>query len=100
MPAAVDDRKGGMLFRIELPDHLLHQQLVKIGIEQAAHDRIEPPAVVVGPGCNVCDCHARTLPCREACNQWVSAGHSRSAGYWCHCRTRRTAAGTPVQAGL
>src|ERR1700743_2056657 len=79
MPAAVDDRKGGVLFRIELPDHLLHEQLVKIGIKQAAHNRVEPPAMVVVSGCNICHCHGWTLPRREACNQWVSAGHGRSA---------------------
>ena len=65
MPAAVDDRKGDLLVRIEFPDHLQHQQLVEIGIEQAAHDRIEPPAVIVGSGCNVGDCHGGTLPRRE-----------------------------------
>src|SRR4030088_2223252 len=36
MPAAIDDRKGDALVRIEFPNHLLHQQLVEIGIEQAA----------------------------------------------------------------
>ena len=55
--AAVDDREGDMVVRVEFPDHLQHQQLVEIGIEQAAHDRIEPPAVIVGPGRDVCDCH-------------------------------------------
>ena len=58
MPAAVDDRKGDLLARVELPNHLLHQQLVEIGVEQAAHDRVEPPAVIIGSARNVCDCHA------------------------------------------
>src|ERR1700704_4909547 len=72
MPAAIDDRKGDALVRVEFPNHLLHQQLVEIGIEQAAHDRVKPPAVVVGPGCNICHCHAGTLPRRGRRNQWVS----------------------------
>ena len=42
--------------RIEFPDHLQHQQLVEIGIQQAAHDRVEAPAVVVGTRCDVGDC--------------------------------------------
>ena len=58
---------------IEFPDHLQHQQLVKIGIEQAAHDRVEPPAVIVGPGCDVCNCHGAILSRRRPCNQWLSA---------------------------
>jgi hypothetical protein len=69
MPAAIDHRKGGVLGRVEFPDHLQHQELVEIGIEQAAHDRIEPPAMVVSPGRDVCDCHFATLSCREAPNQ-------------------------------
>ena len=69
MPAAIDDRKGGVLARVKLPDHLQHQQLVKIGIEQAAHDRVEPPAVIIGSGCDVCDCHVRTVSRRKAGNQ-------------------------------
>ena len=74
MLGAVDDRKGDALIRIEFADHLQHQQLVKIGIEQAAHDRVEPPAVVIGPGCNIGNCHGGTLPCRGPPNQWVLAG--------------------------
>ncbi|OIQ64458.1 hypothetical protein GALL_539920 [mine drainage metagenome] len=57
MLAPVDDRKGDALVRVKFPDHLQHQQFVKIGIEQAAHDRVEPPSVIVGPACDVCDCH-------------------------------------------
>ena len=47
--AAVDDRKRDLLIRVKLPYHLQHQQFVEIGVQQAAHDRVEPPAVVVGP---------------------------------------------------
>src|ERR1700688_353981 len=71
MPAAIDHRKGDALVRVEFPNHLLHQELVEIGIEQAAHDRVEPPAVIVGPGRNVCDCHWGTLSRGAPCNQWL-----------------------------
>jgi len=54
MPAAIDDRKGHPLIRVAFPNHLLHQKLVEIGIEQAAHDRVEPKAVIVGPVRDVC----------------------------------------------
>ena len=74
MPAPVDDRKGDLLVRVKFPNHLLHQQLVEIGIEQAAHDRIEPPAVIVGSGRNVCNRHAGTLSRRKPPNQWLSGG--------------------------
>jgi hypothetical protein len=67
--AAIDHRKGDLLIRVEFPDHLQHQQLVEIGIEQAAHDRIEPPAMIVGSRCNVGNCHRGTLARREPHNQ-------------------------------
>src|SRR6266581_1536577 len=103
MPAPIDDRKGGVLARVEFPDHLQHQQLVEIGIEQAAHDRIEPPAMIVGPGRDVCDCHAETISRPRLPNQWLSA-------WWVFCGGMAgqrligflaclTAACTPVQAG-
>src|SRR5260370_9447758 len=71
MARAIDDGKSDPLVRVEFPNHLLHQQLVKIGIEQAAHDRVEPPAVIVSPRCDICDCHVETLSRRKPCNQWV-----------------------------
>jgi len=61
VPAAIDDRKGDLLVRVKFVNHLLHQQLVEIGVEQAADDRVEPPAVIIGPGRNICDCHRGTL---------------------------------------
>ena len=69
MAAAIDNREGDLLVRVEFPDHLQHQQLVEIGIEQAAHDRVEPPAVIVGSGRNVGNCHDGTLTRREPRNQ-------------------------------
>src|ERR1700754_4676380 len=71
MPAAIDHRKGSARGRVEFPDHLHHQKLVEIGIEQAAHDRIEPPAMIVSSGCNICNCHAGTLSCQQPRNQWL-----------------------------
>ncbi|MNL35039.1 hypothetical protein D3C87_1570470 [compost metagenome] len=48
---AVDQREGRVHIRIELPDHLQHQELVEIRIEQAAHDRVELPGMIVdAPG--------------------------------------------------
>ena len=75
MPAAIDDRKGDALVRVEFPDHLQHQQLVEIGVEQAAHDRVEPPAVIIGSACNVCDCHIGTLSRQKPRNQCLSVAH-------------------------
>ena len=46
---AVDQREGRLDVGIEPPDHLQHQQLVEIRVEQAADDRIELPGVVVDP---------------------------------------------------
>ena len=71
--AAIDDRKGDALIRIKLADHLQHQKLVKIGIEQAAHDRVEPPAMIIGSGCDIGNCHGGTLPRRGPPSQWVLA---------------------------
>src|SRR4029453_12793849 len=74
MPGTVYDRKGDALIRIEFTDHLQHQQLVEIGIEQAAHDRIEAPAMINGSGSEIGHCHCGTLSFRGPPNQWVLAG--------------------------
>ena len=58
---AVDQREGRLHVRVEAPDHLQHQQLVEIGVEQAADDRIELPGVVVDPLGDVGDGHAAVL---------------------------------------
>ena len=47
--AAVDEREGGVNPGIHAPDHLQHQQLVEIRVEQAAYDRIELPGMIVNP---------------------------------------------------
>ena len=46
---AIDQREGRLHVRVQPLDHLQHQQLVEVGIEQAADDRIELPGVVVDP---------------------------------------------------
>ncbi len=50
---AIDQREGGLHIGVETVDHLQHQQLVEVGIEQAADDRIELPRVVVDPSRNI-----------------------------------------------
>ena len=59
---------------IDAPDHLQHQQLVEIGVEQAADDRIELPGVIVGPARNIGHCHGRILTWLPLRNQWVWRG--------------------------
>jgi hypothetical protein len=46
---------------MDVPDHLQHQQLVEIGVEQAAHNRIEPEIVVIRALGNIGDGHAAIL---------------------------------------
>ena len=57
MVGAVDQLEGGLDIGMLLPDHLQHQQLVEIGVEQAAHDRVEPPIMVVGAGGDIGEDH-------------------------------------------
>ena len=48
--------------RVEAPDHLQHQQLVEIGVEQAADDRVELPGVVVDPLGDIDLLHHQSTP--------------------------------------
>ena len=58
----IDHRECHLGLRMQPPDHLQHQQLVEVGVEQAADDRIELPGVVVDPLGDVgCRRHARGL---------------------------------------
>src|SRR6187549_2890141 len=98
MPGTVYDRKGDALIRIEFTDHLEHQQLVEIGIEQAAHDRVEPPAVVVSPGCDICHCHAGTLSRPWRPNQWVLAAAWQLSGRFAAGFARRLPTYPPKRA--
>lgn len=63
----VDQRKGGVHIRIELPDHLQHQELVEIRVDQTADDRVEFPGVVINPARDIglghaCPCPGRSGP--------------------------------------
>ncbi len=62
---AVDQSEGGVDIRIELPDHLQHQKLVEVRIDQAADDRIELPGVIVDAPCDIGPGHASPLPIRS-----------------------------------
>jgi hypothetical protein len=61
-PGAVGKGEGGLHFRIEAPDHLEHEQLVEVGVEQAADDRVELPGMIVDPLGNVDLLHHRPFP--------------------------------------
>ena len=54
---AVDDAEGDGNIAVLAPDHLEHQQLVEIGVEQGPQDRIEPERMVVRPGRDVGETH-------------------------------------------
>jgi hypothetical protein len=55
---SVDQREGGVDVRVQLPDHLQHQELVEIGVQQAADDRVQLPGVVVDAARNIGSRHA------------------------------------------
>ena len=50
---AVDDPEGHARVAVTPEDHLRHQELVEIGVEHRADDRIDLPGVVVDPGRDV-----------------------------------------------
>ena len=58
---AVDQREGRLHLRVDPADHLQHQKLVEIRIQDRANDRIELPGVVVDPLGDVGDGHAAVL---------------------------------------
>jgi len=35
---------------LQPPDHLQHEELVEIRVEQGSHDRIDPERMIVNPG--------------------------------------------------
>ena len=49
LPRPIDQAEGDRNVRIEHPDELMHQELVKIRVEQRPGDRVEPVIVVVDP---------------------------------------------------
>ena len=58
---AVDDGECRLHIRMNVPDHLEHEELVEIRVEQAADDRVEPEIMVVGACRDVSDGHAAIL---------------------------------------
>ncbi len=72
-PAAIDQRESDRQLRIEVPDHLQHQQLVEIGIEQAADDWIEPPVVIIGPCGDIGDRHQPSTEVSGRSSPWASS---------------------------
>ena len=52
---AIDEGECGAGFGEMLPDELEHEELVEVGIEQRARDRIEFPVVVVRAASEVDD---------------------------------------------
>ena len=46
----VDQPEGRVDVGRSVPDHLQHQELVEIGIEQRPHDRVDAEAVIVDAG--------------------------------------------------
>ena len=75
LPRPVDDGERHLGLRVEQPDHLQHQQLVEIGVEQAADDGIKLPGVIVDPLGDVrCRRHTRRLFRQTA---WRRGSNSR-----------------------
>ena len=54
---AVDDAEGDGRVAMLAPDHLQHEQLVEVCVEQGPQDRIEPERMVVRPGRDVGETH-------------------------------------------
>jgi hypothetical protein len=44
---AIDELERDATIRVLLPDHLQHQKLIKIRIEQRAHDRVDAERVII-----------------------------------------------------
>ena len=62
---AVDELESDPAIAVQLPDHLQHQQLVKVRIEQGAHDRIDAEGVIVDTCGDIRD-HGASLGWRAA----------------------------------
>ena len=50
---AVLDAEGDLHVAVALPDRLRHEQLVEIGVDHRADDRIDLPSVIVDAGGDV-----------------------------------------------
>ena len=51
----VDELESHPALAVQLPDHLQHQKLIEIRIEQRAHDRVDAERVVVNAGGEIGD---------------------------------------------
>ena len=49
----VDELKSNLALRMHLPDHLEHQKLVEIGVEQRPHRGIDAKRVIIDAGCDI-----------------------------------------------
>ena len=50
---AIDELKGHLPLRMHLPDHLEHQQLVKIRVEQGPDRGVDRKSMVIDAGCDI-----------------------------------------------
>src|SRR5262249_58847322 len=50
---AIDNAEGDLDMAVAAEDRLRHQQLVEIGVEHRAHDRVDLPVMIVDAGGNV-----------------------------------------------
>src|SRR5208282_1122404 len=49
----IDELKGHLPLRMHLPNHLEHQQLVKIRVEQSPDRGVDPKRMVIDAGCDI-----------------------------------------------
>src|SRR6202020_3396270 len=49
----VDELKSNLALRMHLPDHLEHEKLVEIGVEQRTHRGIDAKRVIIDAGCDI-----------------------------------------------
>ena len=49
----IDELESDLTLRMHLPDHLEHQKLVEIRIEQRANRRIDAKRVIIDAGCDI-----------------------------------------------
>ena len=95
---AVDERERHRDVGALLPDRLQHEELVDVGVEEAADDRVELEGVVVDPGGDVGSGHRRpgpSIPAGRTIDPRSSAPTSATAS----ARSRRPRAESRVENG-
>ena len=50
---AIDELKGHLELWMHLPDHLEHQELIEVRVEQRANRRIDAKGVIIDAGCDI-----------------------------------------------